>query len=88
MDIVELASHNIGSKNKKYDSVAGCLIAFACRESFKIEGVYRGFLTFVAKTNLINLYKEKYGAIQANGQRMFIDAMTGLELIEKYLKRK
>ncbi len=46
MDLVELAPHNIGQKNKRYKYVAGCLIAFACRESFKLESNYKGFLSF------------------------------------------
>ena len=73
MDVLELAPHNIGQKNKRYDYVAGCLIAFGCRESFKTEGNYKGFLTFVSKTNLIKWYAQKYRAELALGQRMFID---------------
>ncbi|MDO1512188.1 hypothetical protein Q2T41_05915 [Maribacter confluentis] len=86
MDVIEIAPYNIGSSSKRFNYVAGCLIAFACRESFKIEGNYKGFLTFTSKTNLINWYKTKYGATQAFGQRMFIDDSIGLQLIEKYLK--
>ncbi|WP_298518064.1 hypothetical protein [uncultured Kordia sp.] len=85
MNIVEIAPYNIGSNTKKFDRVAGCLIAFACRESFKIEGNYKGFLTFVSKTKLIDWYRDKYGAIQAFGQRMYIDDVAGLRLIEEYL---
>ena len=87
MDVLEVAPHNIGDE-KRYDYVAGCLIAFACRESFKIEGNYKGFLTFISKTDLINWYSEKYGAELALGQRMFIDWENGKKLIEKYLNRK
>ena len=87
MDALELAPHNIGQKYKRYDYVAGCLIAFACRESFKIEGEYKGFLTFVSKTKLIEWYAKKYGAELALGQRMFIDWENGEKLIEKYLCR-
>lgn len=87
MDALELAPHNIGHKNKRYDYVAGCLIAFACRESFKILGNYKGFLTFVSKTNLIEWYSKKYGAELALGQRMFIDWENGERLIEEYLQR-
>lgn len=87
MDALELAPHNIGRANKRYDYVAGCLIAFACRESFKISGDYKGFLTFVSKTNLIKWYSEKYGAELALGQRMFIDWENGEKLIDKYLNR-
>ena len=88
MEALELAPHNIGQKNKRYDYVAGCLISYACRESFKIKGDYKGFLTFVSKTNLIKWYIEKYGAELALGQRMFIDWENGEKLIEKYLNRK
>lgn len=85
IDVIEIAPHNFSSSNKKFDYVAGCLIAFACRESFKIEGNYKGFLTFISKTNLIEWYKKKYGATQALDQRMYIDDSVGLKLIEKYL---
>lgn len=88
MDLVEIAPHNRGRKNKQFDYVAGCLIAFACRESFNIEGNYKGFLTFVSKTKLIKWYQAQYGAKQALGQRMYIDDIAGLKLIEEYLKRK
>jgi len=85
MNIIEIAPHNIGIKVKKYDYVAGCLIAFACRESFMIKGAYKGFLTFTAKSKLIEWYKTKYGAEQAIGQRMFISPENGIKLIEKYI---
>ena len=68
MDLVEIAPHNLGQKNKRYKYVAGCLIAFACRESFKLETTYKGFLTFESKTQLIDWYKEHYYAKVAMGQ--------------------
>lgn len=86
MDVIEIAPHNIGSTNKKFDFVAGSLIAFACRESFNIQGVYKGFLTFTSKTNLIEWYKKQYGATQALGNRMYIDDSAGSKLMEKYLE--
>ena len=88
MDSLEIASHNIGRKSKKYDYVAGCLIAFACRESFKLEGNYKGFLAFVAKSKLLKWYSDKYGAKIALGQRMYIDDKVGFELIKEYLECK
>ena len=39
MAFVEVAPHNRGDE-KKYERVAGCLIAFACRQSF-IKGYLR-----------------------------------------------
>lgn len=86
MNNVEVAPHNLG-KNKKYDLSAACLIAFACLESFdKGKDDYKGFLSFESKTELIPFYINKYGAIYAGGQRLFIDADTGEHLIKKYLK--
>lgn len=87
MDLVEIAPHNIGRKNKRYTHVAGCLIAFACRESFKLESSYKGFLTFESKTRLIDWYKENYYAQIAMGQKMFIEPTDGEKLINIYLKR-
>ncbi len=85
MDLIELAPHNIGRKNKKYNRVAGCLIAFACREAFKLEGNYKGFLTFESKTKLIDWYIKNYNAKIAIGQKMCIEPMDGKELINAYL---
>lgn len=87
MDVLELAPHNIGHEHKRYDLVAGCLIAFACRESFKLEGDYKGFLSFVSKTQLIEWYARKYGAELGLGQRMFISWENGERLIDTYLNR-
>lgn len=88
MNNLEIAPHNIGQKNKKYDYAAGCLIAFACKESFKIKGDYKGFLTFMSKTSLMRWYSKKYGAKVGLGQRMYIDSANGLKLIHEYLERK
>ena len=88
MNVLEIAPHNIGRNNKKYDYVAGCLIAFACKESFKLKSAYKGFLTFMSKTSLMKWYSEKYGAPMGLGQRMYIDSENGLKLIQEYLERK
>ncbi len=88
MEALELAPHNVGHKHKRYDHVAGCLIAYACRESFKTEGEYEGFLGFVSKTELIHWYVEKYGAKVALGQRMYFDPEIGDHLVKEYLFRK
>jgi len=85
MNNVEVAPHNLGSGGK-HEHVAGCLIAYGCLKSFELgQDAYRGYLTFESKTKLIDLYREKYGASLAFGQRMYIGPKAGLELIEKYL---
>ncbi len=88
MNTIEVAPHNYGSKGR-YDNIAGCLIAFACLKSFELgKNDYEGFLTFESKTELIQLYQDKYRANLAAGQRMFIQPEMSLKLIEKYLKIK
>jgi len=86
MNNVELAPHNLGS-NRAYNNVAGCLMAFACRESFeKGKNEYKGFLSFDSKTELIDLYQKKYGATHAMGQKLFFDPNAGKVMIQKYLQ--
>lgn len=85
MEIIEIAPWNIGSK-KKYDFVAGILIAFCCKQTFKLKSSYKGYLTFTSKSKLIEHYKSKFGAVQAIGQRMYIGPFQGKKLMTKYLK--
>ena len=86
MNNIELAPKNIGS-NKKYDKVAGCLLAYACRMSFEIgSGNYNGYLSFDSKTNLIELYQNKYGATLAMGNKMYFSPEAGKKLMKKYLQ--
>lgn len=84
MELIELAPFNIGSQ-KEYENVAGCLIAFGCRESLKLNNAYQGYLTFFSKSSLVELYKTKYYATQTIGTRMYIDPLSGIMLIDKYL---
>lgn len=86
MNNVEIAPHNYG-RDGLYENVAGCLIAYACRESFdRGRNDYKGFLSFDSKTELIEFYARKYGATVARGSKMFIDSEMGKELMSKYLK--
>ncbi|MDA7501985.1 hypothetical protein N8482_01800 [Chitinophagales bacterium] len=87
MDLVEIAPQNIGRQSKRYSYVAGCLIAFACRESYKLESSYKGFLTFESKTKLVSWYSDNYYAIVAMGQKMYIEPVDSAKLIDRYLKR-
>ena len=93
MAYVEIAPHNKG-ENKRYDKVAGCLIAFACRLSF-IHGKdhFKGWLTFdVMEENkqdeikLMAVYCQKYGALRWGNTTMVITPETSENLIEKFLK--
>ncbi|MGB1204696.1 MAG: hypothetical protein ACPG5B_03550 [Chitinophagales bacterium] len=84
---IEKAAHNFG-KNRRYTNVADCLIAFACKESFQNgKGNYKGWLIFDSKTELIELYRQKYGAEIAMGHKMFIAPNVGRQLIQKHLNK-
>ncbi|GLR18253.1 hypothetical protein [Portibacter lacus] len=87
MELIEVHPSNRG-KDKKFDFVSGCLIAFGCRESFKLDNEYEGYLTFESKTVLIDIYKEKYGATQTFRNKMYISPEQGINLISKYLNHK
>jgi len=81
MHLIESASFNIG-KNKTYFGVPGNLVAFACKLSFQRGG--EGYVSFVAKTKLINHYIESLGAVHFGGHLMVITTEASLKLINKY----
>lgn len=82
---IEVAPRNYGSGGK-YDHVVGSLLAFGCYKSFELgKNYYLGYLSFDSKTELIELYQNKYGATCAMGQKMFFDPAAGKRLMTKYL---
>ena len=83
--LVESNPHNIG-RNGRYTGVGGHLFAIACYKS-RLNG-NGGFVTFVAKSNLIEHYRSKIGATQiGNSNKMYISEKTAASLIDKYLKK-
>lgn len=83
MDLIENAKFNKG-KNKLYKGVAGNLVAFACKTSF--ENNYDGVVSFIAKTELFEHYKQTLGAKLFGYNRMYIDTKESLMLTNKYFK--
>lgn len=81
--LIESAPFNIG-KDKTYLGVPGNLVAFACKLSF--QRGHEGFVSFIAKTQLIQHYKKSLGAINFGGQLMIINNKAALILIGKYFK--
>ncbi len=69
-------------KNKKIGNIAGCLIAYACRASFK-RG-HGGFVSLLPKTELISYY-ENYG-FKRIGTVMAIWEENSQKLITKYFR--
>jgi hypothetical protein len=81
--LIESANFNKGT-NKMYFGVAGNLFAFACKLSF--EKGYEGYVAFDSKSALIKHYKKKLGATHFKGQRMFIETVSALKLVQKYFQ--
>ena len=84
VDIAESAPHNLGHTGK-YQGVGGHLFAIACKVSF--ESGYDGFVTFTAKTGLIEHYRKTLNAKVIHGQRMYIDEAAANVLLDKYVRR-
>jgi len=83
MDLLESAPFNIG-KHKMYEGVAGNLVAYACKISFQ-KG-FEGYVSFTAKTKLIDHYEKTLGASHFKNQRMIIETQAARILVEKYFK--
>jgi hypothetical protein len=91
MAFLEIAPHNKGDK-KKYDHVAGCLIAFAFKQTYiKGKKDYKGYLLFdvlekdPANTKkLMQMYSNKYNAKKMDDSTMIIYDDDGDALIERY----
>lgn len=83
MHLIESSPFNIGT-NKVYLGVPGNLVAFACKLSFQRGG--DGYVSFIAKTKLIDHYINTLGAFHFGGHLMIITTENALKLIDKYFK--
>ncbi len=83
MDLLENAPFNLG-RNKLYEGVAGNLVAYACKISF--QHGFSGYVSFTAKTRLIEHYQKTLNAITFGGQLMIINTLAANILIDKYFK--
>jgi hypothetical protein len=83
MHLIESAPFNHG-KGKVYLGVPGNLVAYACRLSF--QRGFEGFVSFHAKTKLIDHYIQSLGAYHFGGHLMIINSEAAKKLIDKYFK--
>ena len=81
INLLESSYENVGA-NKKYDRIAGCLIAYACRMVFKRN--YYGAIGLFPKTRLKKHYMEKYGFCE-RGRYLESDGLNSIELTKEYL---
>jgi hypothetical protein len=83
---LEIDPHNRG-KQKQYEGVAGALLAFVAQDSFACG--FDGFIVLESKSEIIQLYVEKYGATQiGNSQELYFDTVASRNLIQRYLLTK
>lgn len=80
--LIENSKSNKG-KHKEFDNIAGCLIAHTCEIAF--EKGYQGFVSLEPKTEIIDLYKNKYGFSEM-GNLLYVELTNSEFLIQKYLK--
>jgi hypothetical protein len=84
IELIENAPFNIGSK-QIYSGVGGNLFAFACKLSFEMG--FDGYVSFVAKTELIEHYRDKMFAKSLSGQRMVIETDGARKLVNQYFSK-
>lgn len=83
MHLIESAPFNLG-RNKIYVGIPGNLVAFACRIAF--HRGFEGYVSFTAKTMLIEHYQKTLGAKNIGGNLMVINTEAASRLIDKYFK--
>lgn len=80
--LLACATENIGKK-KVYGGIAGCLIAFACRQA-KVKYGLLACVSLVPKTELKLHYIEKYKMLDA-GWQLYLEGNPLNDIILKYL---
>ncbi|HVI44352.1 MAG TPA: hypothetical protein VM802_05765 [Chitinophaga sp.] len=88
IELLEVSVENRGN-NKRLQGIAGCLIAFACREAFN-RG-YKGWVFLIPKSELIEHYSKAYGFVHIPLRAVarpegFMELETGrsVQLLKKY----
>ena len=80
--LLELSKENVG-KERRFENVAGILIASACKLSFKMG--FFGFVSLIPKTRLVEHYQTMYG-FEQYGRHLAVDMEKSQLLIKKYLE--
>jgi len=81
VSLVETAPFNMGVQGL-YKGVGPGLFALACKLSF--DKGYDGYVSFQAKTDLIDHYQKALGAIRLTATRMVIEPDAALNLVQQY----
>ena len=79
--LLEVSKVNVGKK-KRYEGIAGNLIAYACREAISTHAE-NGCVSLTPKTKLKKHYMEKYGMLDA-GIQIFLEGRAIFGLLKTY----
>jgi hypothetical protein len=79
--LLAVSRENVGSK-KIYEGIAGCLVAYVCKECLKENGEL-SCVSLVPKTKLKPHYIKKYGMEDA-GWQIFLADLALLKIINTY----
>jgi hypothetical protein len=80
--LLAVSIENVGT-DKQYERIAGCLIAFTCREAIRRFKNYPA-VSLVPKTELKLHYIRKYG-MQDAGWQLYLEDQPLIKLVEEYL---
>lgn len=83
IELIENAPFN-RSRTKEYAGVMGNLVAYACKLSFEKNN--GGYVSFFAKTRLVEHYKKELGAVHEGGQLMVIYPDQAAKLVKQHFK--
>ena len=85
IEVALLASsiENIGKK-KKFDRIAGTLIAFACREAIRNYNWEFPCVSLIPKTEIRTHYIKKYGMLDG-GRQLYLEDVPLHKIIKEYL---
>lgn len=71
-------------QSKLYEGDTGNLVAYSCIVSF--QNGFDGYLSFTAKTKLIEHYSKTLEAYHFGGHLMIINTIAANKLIDQYFK--
>lgn len=82
--LLAASKENVG-QSQEFSRIAGCLIAFVCKEAFK-RG-FGGYVCLKPKTKLEAHYMEQYG-LQSTKMYLITEGENSLQLIQEYYEDK
>lgn len=81
--LLAISSENIG-KEKKFDRIAGTLVAFACKEAIRNYNWEFPCVSLIPKTEIKTHYIEKYGMLDG-GRQLYLEDVPLHKIIKEYL---